>query len=516
MADPIRLQFGEGAIPARSGRLKYADNINIVREINDGLVTIYSRPGTEEVLSISGSSTVHAMEAIDTTGPDNSVPYGEFVLSIVGTDVHKINANLTLSTPKLGTVASGGIKKIRYDGTHASIISGGKFYTYNVGSGTFAENTDAQIPVCHDLFFVDGFHYVVEEETGKIHTHSTAFAPEGGWAGDNATAEYAGDNIKGTAVDGHRAYLFGTRTTEIWEPDPDGSFPLRPIRGAYLDYGVVSGKTVLASNSNIKFLAATPHGSVFAARLSGKNIERVSTHDLEQEWYSYGANVGNAYSLSLYIAGHPLWVLVFPNEKAFMYDESISDPELAWSQIQFGSNPGLGQYRSSTVLLSTGTKAGISPLIGNTSGQILKFSWDFEHDLDGSGSPVAITTRTTSQEIRTIDNEYIDHPEVELYVHTGTTINTGTEDQIQLEYSDDHGNSWVSKSAIDTSGTSTTARIRYRGLGRSRDRIYRVTWNNDVDVTDYVRAILSGYIRRDGVKEASDLRETLRRELSAP
>lgn len=485
MAEPIQLNFGHRAASARSQRNRYARCINLIKEVKDRAITLYGRPGRSLIAEKDGGPTRALVVAND------------YLYYISNKFVYRVSNSLT--TIKIGELdSSNGKASMEFDGFYITIVDGVGFYTYDVNTGTFARNTDSSIPIgATELMFIDGFHYINEPSTGRFHTHSLAFEPNGAWDADQATAEYSGDYLLSMVRDSSYAYMFGTNTTEIWEPDNQGNFPLKPNLGAYLEYGTAAAGTPIQFANGVHWLARDRKGGYLAMRAEGLRPKRVSTTELETEWNSY-SRVDDAYSMSWHIAGHMLWLLNFPTaNKTWVYDESVPEPDLRWSEFQlYHPDPEerKGIEGSDSVFFTT-TQYGSVIIMGDkTSGKLWKVSFD---DLDDAGTQIQAIV--SSQEIIALDNSYVDHPEVELYIETGVGDVKANDPKIRLRYSDDHGNTWTNKqwTSIGKEG-EYTKRIRFRGLGRSRHRYYELMWSDPVR-----RAMLSAIVRRDGVANAT-------------
>lgn len=469
----IDVVFGAFATSKKSKRAGYGKCQNFLKEMNGTRFVLYGRPGYKKLMSLGLGPIREVFEA------------GGYLYVISGNDFYRVSPSLAAT--KIGQLNTHrGKVRMDWDGFHVSVADGDSYYVYEIASGTFKTNHDTQIPPNPIIpIFFDGFTYVIESGTGRFHTHSLAFEPDGNWAGDQATAEYSGDDLISGIKDHAHVFLFGPKTTEVWESDSQTTFPLKPNRSAYMEIGCAAAYTPIQFNNAVALLARDENGGIFAAQITGLRWERISGFAEEAEWAGYD-DVSDAYSVNLGVhRGHPLWMLVFPSQnKSWVYDASIASEEYRWSEFTtFNEDPEkISRFKASSCVEWRNDLFGRGWIIGSYSDNTLYVMRSDFLDDDGT----LIQGVAASQEIINLGHDYIPHPSLEIYMETGVGLEDnaleGYNPAIKIAYSDDHGNTWTHRDWIDIGKDGQyTWRVIYHGLGSSRHRIYQLYITDPVD-----------------------------------
>jgi len=148
--------------------------------------------------------------------------------------------------------------------------------------------------------------------------------------------EFATDLFVGMGVDHRNPLMFGTRTTEgyINAGNPVGT-PFSAAPDMFMEIGChpQCGYTVANQDQSIFWVA----NDKTVRRRNGQTPVRVSNSGIEAALEK--ANLKGAYALTPSIAGHPMWVLVMPNEpRTLVYDCLTSQ----WFDL---NSYGLGYWR---------------------------------------------------------------------------------------------------------------------------------------------------------------------------
>jgi hypothetical protein len=338
--------------------------------------------------------------------------------------------------------------------------------------------------------FLDGYFYVIEDNSARVHTHAAAFDPAGEWdALDQATAEYEGDYLISLFTHNARLYMFGDRTIEVWEPSGVGSFPIRPNPNAFMEIGCAAAHSPISLGNNLYFLSHEHDGGgAIATKLEGITPQRVSTEEVEYEWSTY-KRVDDAYSLLWTWGSHPLWIITFPTAKrTWVYDPAIPDEELRWSE--FGTyhenEQQWFQHRAASAVSVHDASNKETVIMGDfVNGNV--YLGD-EGAMDDDGVP--IISVVTSQEIGAFSEIPTVHPMVYLRMETGVADYTTLDPQIGLRYTDDHGHTWTQREWISYGKVGEhTKWVSWNRLGASPHRIYEFTMHHPVQ-----RAISMGFV----------------------
>lgn len=122
-------------------------------------------------------------------------------------------------------------------------------------------------------------------------------------------------------------------------------------------------------------------------------------------------------------------------------------------------------------------------LVGDySSGNIYTMSPDVYTD---AGAP--IVRQRTAPHIAEEDKPEFFHA-FELDLEVGSSL-----PEVTMDYSDDGGYTWVTPKTITPSLSGRNGRVIYRRLGRSRDRIFRVTIDDPVKI-----ALVDAYLKMTG------------------
>jgi hypothetical protein len=156
-------------------------------------------------------------------------------------------------------------------------------------------------------------------------------------------------------------------------------------------------------------------------------------------------------------------------------------PNLVGSTARFGppiTCPLFVAPQSSTPAGSTGTGDWSLPLLGWTA---------LQQDAGLAGAPVKRLIRRLRQTAHLSDEDvwlFFDHFQVDCETGIGLPAGQGSDPQMMLQWSDDHGHTWSSEHWVSAGAQGRYRwRAMWRRLGRSRDRVWRVVVSDPVDWT---------------------------------
>lgn len=138
---------------------------------------------------------------------------------------------------------------------------------------------------------------------------------------DFALKEGYPDHVAAVFADHEEVWLFGTDTTEVWQDTGAASFPLARIPGGFIHHGCAAFASPCRVKNGVGWLVSEPNrGGVGAVIAQGFIPTRVSTHALETEWASY-STIADAVSSVYSDGGHEHWCIDFPTaNKRWVYD----------------------------------------------------------------------------------------------------------------------------------------------------------------------------------------------------
>jgi hypothetical protein len=205
-------------------------------------------------------------------------------------------------------------------GTNASIV-------YNAPDGTTVTATTG----C----FLDGYFILQIPDTKKF---IISALNDGTYFNelDFAIKEGYPDNIGSLLADHEELWIFGETTSEVWRNDggtATNSFPFERDPGAFIHQGIAATFTAVSFNNGVAWLGTDTRGGPVAWRAQGYVPIRVSTHAVEVAWASY-ATVADAMGFVYVDRGHNFWVISFPTGNAtWVYDAT----ENSWHERGFWS-----------------------------------------------------------------------------------------------------------------------------------------------------------------------------------
>jgi len=293
---------------------------------------------------------------------------------------------------------------------------------------------------------------------------------------DFASAEGSPDMLISLIVDHRELWLFGQNSTEVWYDAGGADFPLQRIQGAFLEVGCAATASVAKLDNTVFWLSTDDRGLGMVYRATGYAPVRISTHAVEYAIAGY-STISDAIAFTYQQEGHSFYVLTFPTAGAtWCFDVSTG----LWHERAYrGAYGQLERIRANCQM--------------NYAGQTLVGDWEngnvYALDLDAYSDNGAAIERIRICPHVANDGKYSFYRALELFMQTGVGNASGDGDnpQAMLKWSDDGGYTWSSEqwAPIGKIGETQT-RVRWRRLGKSRDRLFQVS------ITDPVKVVFTG------------------------
>lgn len=364
------------------------------------------------------------------------------------------------------------------------IVSAGSGYVLDLLTHTLTKVLDDMATIGG---FIDSYFVALDVPNKRLRVSD----PENGlvWGGTMVKARAtSGDDWAGMAISHREIHLWGGQTMEVYYNDGQSEPPFTMRPGADSDLGIVAPYSACATGNTVIWLGgdAEGHGVVYMS--IGYQPQAISDKGVEYAIQSYGT-ISDATGWSYQDQGHTFYVLSFPTERAtWVYDLTTG----MWHERNFWNAPVQREdaYRPSCHAFAwgahlvgdreTGDVYEMSvafPLDVNEqrirrvrqtphvcSAQTMLFHTRVQIDLEAGLGTVAASTMTG----RLISAAGFAGP-------TPPTLPVVAEPALALSWSDDNGHTWSDERAGST-GTrgQRQARVIFRQLGRSRDRIYRL------------------------------------------
>ncbi len=319
--------------------------------------------------------------------------------------------------------------------------------------------------------FLDGY-YIAAPRDSKLFFLS-ALLDGSTWDHlDFATKEGYPDNIAAILADHEEIWLFGDEaTSEVWRNTGDPDFPFQRDPGAFIHYGCMADFTPTRLNNGVAWIGGDEQrGAPVAWYAQGYLPIRISTHAVELAWSKYHI-FSDAVAYAYIDNGHHFWVINFPSGNAtWCYDASTN----LWHERGWWNGASLDRQRQwvhcFVPLAAHGAVAQFVPpahYVGDwQNGNIYTMSTAY---LDDNGTP--ILRQRTCPHISE-EQKWAFYHRFQLDMATGL----GANPTMTLDWSDDGGHTFGN--AIQASAGALGAfkqRVIWNRLGRSRDRVFRVT-----------------------------------------
>ena len=284
------------------------------------------------------------------------------------------------------------------------------------------------------------------------------------------------DNITGFGMNKRELWLMGPQRGEIWWNANDaGGVPFERLQGPTVEVGLEAQFTFQRFADGWGWLAANEMGPAQFYTSKGYESTRTSTHGVEFEWGKY-TNRADAEGFVYEDGGHTFFVIWFPTgDQTWVVDKAsgLWHQRAWWDPINGGYHAWLARNH---------VYAFGKHLVGDRqSGTIYQMSLDTFTD---AGNPIRrLRSVSTFQERKVTMYRSLD-----IYAATGFADGVqgaGTEPLAYLRISDDGGLSFPGNYIEAPLGhiAEYGYRWQWRGLGRSRDRVYEWTCSEPMQIS---------------------------------
>ena len=292
-------------------------------------------------------------------------------------------------------------------------------------------------------------------------------------------AEGCPDNVEAIATINNEVWLIGDQSTEVWY-DTGGSPLYQRIHGAFFNNGTIAKYSIATNGSNIFWLgsSAQGHGQVWTS--TNYQPEKISTPSIDFIIENM-PNIEDAFGFCYTQGGHNYYLLTFQKgNRTLCFDltNGLWHERGCWN-----SNTGImDRYRASCMCFFNGKNYVGDYQNGNV------YELDYETFTD-NGSPIRrIRTGCHIHQDRKwlfFSNVEIDFERGIGHANPATPTEQGIDAMAMLQWSDDGGVKWSSESWISMGKAGQyLARLKWTRLGRSRDRVFKLT------VSDPAKSVL--------------------------
>lgn len=398
---------------------------------------------------------------------------GNFIYVVVSGSLFEVNnAGVNVSRGTLSTT-SGNVDMID-NGTQLIIVDGTNGYVYVPGTLTFTTIT-SNFPNGATTVTFNGSYFLVDDPAHTGRFYKSASYDGLTWAAlDFATAESNPDALIRVFANAGQVLMMGAVTIETWGNTGALNFPFSVVQGSPVEWGLAARWSVAKLDNTVAFLAQNLEGQVQVMQMSGYQLSRISTSEIENQINAF-TTVSDATAFTYMIDGHSFYQINFPSGNAsFLYDSTSSG--LAgvpvWSRLISGLT-GRHLAEKHVNFINQNIVSDYS------QGYLYLLSTNYYTD---NGS--TIFWKLVSKHLFD-NNQQLSVSELWVDMETGVGLTTGqgSNPQVMMRYSKDGGHTWSSSlyGAIGTIG-KYLSRLRYLRLGRARDWVFELTGSDAVKV----------------------------------
>ena len=354
------------------------------------------------------------------------------------------------------------------------------WYTADLVGDTFKRATDVDYPIPSSIAFQDNAVIVSEADTFKMYVTDAVDASVITDLSYYATSESKPGPIVRVISNNQQVWVFKQRSAEIWYNAGQPGFPFTRIDGAFLEHGLLAFGSICELDVALAWLSDTGH----AVRSTGGYLTKIfSTRKMEREWQTF-SDISQAFSYGMVIDGNWLWLITFPlSNRTFVYNESIPDPSLAWSEWQTEGEA----FAGCCYAYSNGKH-----LVGDyREGIIYELSPEYGYD----------NTAPINKQVQTQNyykaNKRITFGRLTVQFRTGIVpaLGDGSEPQACLQTSSDGGETWGDERWVSLGKIGEYTRpVYWDRNGASQNRCFRITINDSFQfpITDWTQALSVG------------------------
>lgn len=396
---------------------------------------------------------------------------------VAGNGVYKRTADNTIKL--LGTVATtNGFVNFASSGAKIMLVDGNAGYEITVATDAFALIVDPLFPLMPvDVNYLSGFWIVTAKNVQQFFFKLVSASS---WNGlDFATAEGNPDNILSQKILNDELYLIGYKTVEVWDLTGNGASPFQRNRSVVIDHGCSAANSVGKAMDTLYWLGGDNLGQGIVWRLNGYQVERISTHEIEQK-IAEMTYIANAFSVVYQMDGHTFYILQFPSAgKTLVYDLITG----LWSEWSY-KDMATGEeniWKASCHCFSAGRN-----FVGDTvSGKVFALDKNIFTD---EGNEI-VTELTSMVDKWTQSNMFFNEVIIDVETGVGDNLPPVDDPKIALSWSDDSGHTfsnwrYAPMGKIGRYGTVA----RFDMLGSARNRVWRIR------ATDPVKTVIMGIV----------------------
>jgi hypothetical protein len=354
---------------------------------------------------------------------------GSRAFAVIGPTVYELFSDGTITSR--GTVATGQYPaSMAFNGDGGDellIVSGDTGYILTLSTNVLTTDV-SNVTQCG---FIDGYFVALDINSSTMRISNLLDGTT--WdATQIAQRSTAQDPWKGLLVKFPRIWLFGDHTSDIWFDQGTSPFPMAPIPGVQIPYGIAAPFSATTVGSSVMWLTRNRAGQGQVVESVGYTPRVVSTEPVEFAFRQF-SRIDDAIAYSYQHDGHEFYVLNFPaGDQTWVYDKT----EQLWHQ--------LGSWNSTTGVFEEWGPQHHTHMFGkhlvlhSANGTIYELNPESYTDADGNvirRVRVPMIWPNPSLQHRT----YIDRLLVDVEPGLGLTTGQGSDPEIMMSFSKNGG-----------------------------------------------------------------------------
>jgi len=393
------------------------------------------------------------------------------VFAVGGNSLYEIDS---ASVPtKIGTLRTDtGSVSMSDNGLQLIVTDGIYGYIVTLGTMVFDPITSTAFYSSHKVIFIDTYFVLVRPDSDQIY-QSDSYDGFVYGALDFTTADASPDKTVTVLPYRNQLVVFGERSTAFYANAGGVDFAFERINGALIEHGCAAPLSPAKDGDTLVWLGEDEYGNGVVYKAVGYQAARASNYGVELAIQGYG-DISNATGFMFQMRGHTFYVLSFPSANTSWVMDVGLGTWYEWKSTKADGSQ--GPWRASTHVWAFGKH-----LVGDfEDGRIYSLGFSSRTD-DGK----IIQRRRRLPPVSNNLHRLI-HSKFQLDCRTGVGTdgtNQGQQPTVMLRYSDDGGQSWSSEKWAQLGRIGQTqARVIWRRLGQSRNRVYEITVTDPVDI----------------------------------
>ena len=364
-------------------------------------------------------------------------------------------------------------------------FAAGEQYRFDVrGSNSLNQITDPNFYPTDTITFQDGYFIGVQKGTQGFfisNLNDVSFPVL-----NEAYAQGSPDILIAAISNNRQLYLLGAKSLEIWwDSGASGSSPFQRQDGRFSQVGCIAPASVAVLGETFFWLGGNAQGGGVVYMLDNAMPTRVSTHAIEYILQNAG-NLAQATAYSYQQEGHYFYALNVPSlDTTLVLDMTTKQ----WAERQSQENGFIGRHLAQTHCFLNNDH-----IIGDyRNGNIYRYNLDVYTD-NFNRIPrirqcphLSNSLNMTFFKLLEVDFQFGVGLDNTMY---GGIATPGSDPKVWVQWSNDGGQTWGNSitASLGKIGKYKT-RARWRRLGNSRDRVFRVITDEPVRVN-----MLSAYL----------------------